>query len=187
MFPTPRFTASHCWKNQTRSGLRLRGCDARLLVLTWHEPKWAEPGVFIAQPGWRSQSPALLCSVPQRANIWSQSTLNMFEWPELLGQRDRGADLKAVCSPPWWSRKEEATPAGQRQRSSWSLLTSCSHTEEVWAAELKYLVEKRKVSCSLNLLFLLFCLFLYMNTCTVQYHHPVVQTAKPCLIASMFP
>lgn len=72
--------------HQMHTGLWLGawlGCLSTMF--TWHEPKQVEPGVFIAQPGWRSQSPALPCSAPQWANIWSQSTLNMFGWPKQLG------------------------------------------------------------------------------------------------------
>lgn len=55
-------------------------------VLTWHEPSQAEPGVFSAQPEWRSHQTSLSCSPPQWANIWSRSTLNKFGWPDTLVQ-----------------------------------------------------------------------------------------------------
>lgn len=78
-------------------------CSTTVCELTWHEPKRAEPGVFIAQPGWRSQNPALLRFAPQWANIWSRSTLNTSGWPELgHSRRDRG--IGGSLGPPWWSR-----------------------------------------------------------------------------------
>lgn len=126
-------------------------------VLTWHEPKRAEPGVFSAQPGWRSQNPALPRSAPQWANIWSRSTLNMFGWPELLGlscrgKRDSGAEWGS--GSPWQSRtriRREREAASQQ----WSSLTSCSHAgEPAWSHPARTRVRKAADPLAL-LLFLL--------------------------------